>query len=239
MQFPVGCFVPLFFHRGARGVKFKHLDGAHLYIPNLAIDFKSMKLLLTSAGLTTEKITNAFLDLVGTSKNVPVAIVSTKYQGSAVNIFSEQIRTQFTGLGFAQVDILDLETAQEQELEQYGVLFVCGGNTFEILSFARHANLKLAIEKLFARNGVYVGVSAGSIIVGPHIHIANEVEADPNNIHLQDLTGLHVVDQIICPHYQKEHETQVLAFESKYGIQVVRLADEQALVITSNNIETI
>jgi dipeptidase E len=198
-----------------------------------------MKLLLTSNGLTNEKITNAFLSLVGTGKTVTIAILSTKFEGSAANVFSEQVKIHFNAIGFEHADILDLETLQESELEKYDVLYVCGGNTFEILSFAKQANLKQAVEKLFARNGVYVGVSAGSIIVGPHIHIANEVEADPNSINLQDLTGLHIANEIICPHYLAEHEQQVLAFENKYNTNVIRLTDNQALVVTNNGVQSI
>ena len=189
------------------------------------------KILLTSAGLTTENLKNAFLDLVKDLKEVKIAILATKYNGSAVNMFSTQIKKSFEDMGFSGVEILDLEENIENRLGIFNVFYICGGNTFEILKFAKQNNLGSEIEKLFERNGVYVGVSAGSIIVGLNINIANEVEPDPNNINLQDLSGLGIVSEIVCPHYIENHEEQVLEFEEKYDLKVFRLTDEQGLLI--------
>ena len=91
-------------------------------------------------------------------------------------------------MGFTKIDFVDLEIESDKDFSPYGVIYVCGGNTFKLLKFARQANFKFSIENLLKRNGVYVGVSAGSIIVGPSINIANEVEPDPNTIGLDDLT---------------------------------------------------
>ena len=107
------------------------------------------KLLLTSAGLTTENLKNVFLDLVKDIKEVKIAILATKYNGSAVNIFSTQIKKNFEDMDFSEVEILDLGNNIENSLGMFNVFYVCGGNTFEILKFAKENNLKQEMEKLF------------------------------------------------------------------------------------------
>lgn len=129
------------------------------------------------------------------------------------------------------MDFIDLETQPEKDLSSYGIIYVCGGNTFKLLKFAQKANFKLSIEKLLERNGIYIGVSAGSIIVGPSINIANEVEHDPNDVGLEDLTGFDITSLIVLPHYSPEMETETANFEKKYGVIVERLDNSHAILI--------
>ena len=108
---------------------------------------------------------------------------------------------------------------------------MCGGNTFNLLKFAREAKFKASIENLLKRNGIYIGVSAGSIIVGPSIEIAGEVAADKNEIDLEDLTGFGIMDLIVLPHYSSEIEPETKTFEARHGVAVERLSNSQAVLI--------
>jgi dipeptidase E len=188
-------------------------------------------LLLTSTGLTSPHIYEKFRSIVANPKNQPVAIITTAAEGKENNKYSQLAKKQFESLGFVSVDFIDLETQPEKDLLSYGIIYVCGGNTFKLLKFARKANFKLSIEKLLERNGIYIGVSAGSIIVSPSINIANEVKPDPNDIGLEDLTGFNITNLIILPHYSPEMETETANFEKKYGVIVERLNNSHAILI--------
>ena len=188
-------------------------------------------LLLTSTGLTSPHIYEKFRSIVANPKNQPVAIITTAAEGKENNKYSQLAKKQFESLGFVSVDFIDLETQPEKDLSSYGIIYVCGGNTFKLLKFARKANFKLSIEKLLERNGIYIGVSAGSIIVSPSINIANEVKPDPNDIGLEDLTGFNITNLIILPHYSPEMETETANFEKKYGVIVERLNNSHAILI--------
>ncbi len=171
-----------------------------------------------------------------------VAIFATKFAGKAENVFSLYIRDQLLVFGFTaeSIDILDLEEAEKikkLDLEKYQVFYVCGGNTFEILNFARQINLKTEIEKLLERGGVYIGQSAGAIIVGPNINIAGEVASDENTIGLQALEGFKIVEEIACPHYDLKQETEVLKFEEKYGVKVLRIDNGQVVRYLDGKVE--
>lgn len=189
------------------------------------------KLLLTSTGLTSENVSLKFKSLISNPENTSVAIVTTAAEGKSENKYSQLAKEQFERFGFVAVDFVDLETEPQKDFSSYGVIYVCGGNTFKLLKFAREANFKTAIENLLERDGVYIGVSAGSIIVGPSIAIAGEVAADSNDIGLENLTGFGITDLIILPHYSPEIEEEIIAFENKYSVKVERLNNSQAILI--------
>lgn len=189
------------------------------------------KLLLTSTGLSSDNIAQELKSVVVNPERQSVAIITTAAEGKEENKYSQIAKKQFESLGFVNVDFIDLETQPEKDLASYGIIYVCGGNTFKLLKFAREANFKSSIENLLKRNGIYIGVSAGSIIVGPSIEIAGEVAADKNEIGLEDLTGFGITNLIVLPHYSPELEEETKAFEAKYGVIVERLKNSQAVLI--------
>jgi len=188
-------------------------------------------LLLTSTGLSSEniakKVQNFFYDL----SNQFIAIVTSAAEGKDQNKYSQLAKKQFESMGFVNVDFVDLETEPNKNFSQYTVIYVCGGNTFKLLKFAREADFGLSIKSLLERGGVYVGVSAGSIIVGPSIAIAGEVEPDSNDVGLENLDGFGITDLIILPHYSPEVEEETKAFEAKHGVIVERLSNSQAVLV--------
>ncbi len=189
------------------------------------------KLLLTSAGLSSETVAQGFESMAEGLKDQPVAIITTAAEGKEENKYSQLAKKQIEDMGFANIDFVDFETEPNKDLSSYGVFYVCGGNTFKLLKFAKEANFKSSIEELFKRNGLYIGVSAGSIIVSPSVQIAGEIEPDDNEVGLDDLTGLNLVNMIILPHYSLEIEEEVVAFEKKYSVAVERLNNSQAVFI--------
>lgn len=188
-------------------------------------------LLLTSTGLSSENIAKKFQSFLKDPTDEAVAIVTTAAEGKEQNKYSQLAKKQFEEMGLAKIDFVDLETEPNKDFSKYGVIYVCGGNTFKLLKFARETNFKSSIENLLKRNGVYIGVSAGSIIVGPSINIANEVEPDSNDVGLEDLTGFNIIDLIILPHYSPEMEIETVNFEKKYGVDVDRINNSQAVLI--------
>lgn len=189
------------------------------------------KLLLTATGLSSENIAERFQSFFTDPGTQTVAIITTAAEGKEQNKYSQLAKKQFEEMGFTRIDFIDLETEPATNFSSYGVIYVCGGNTFKLLKFAREANFQSSIDNLLKRNGVYVGVSAGSIIVGPSIDIANEVEPDPNEAGLEDLTGFGITNLIVLPHYSPKIEKETKAFEIKYGVTVERLSNSQAVLI--------
>jgi dipeptidase E len=188
-------------------------------------------LLLTSTGLSFEKVHKKIKMMFSAGERRSVAIITTAAEGKENNKYSQLAKKQFEDIGFDIVDFVDLENELEKDFSSYGIIYVCGGNTFKLLKFSKEANLKYSVENLLKRDGIYIGVSAGSIIVGPSITIAGEVSADKNDIGLEYLTGLSITDLIVLPHYSSEMEEETKAFEVKYGVNVERVSNSQAILV--------
>ena len=196
-----------------------------------AITMNKGFLFLTSTGLSCKAVTKKLKLIFVDRKKVSVAIITTAAEGKEKNKYSLLAKKHFENMGFVNVDFIDLEAQREKDFSSYGIIYVCGGNTFKLLKFAREANFKNSIENLLKRNGVYIGVSAGSIIVGPSIEIAGKIAADKNTIGLKNLTGFGITDLIILPHYSPDLEKKTRAFETKCNVTVERISNSQALLI--------
>lgn len=188
-------------------------------------------LLLTSTGLSCEKVAKKIQEEFFDIKNISIAIITTAAEGKEKNKYSQLAKKQFSDIGFEHIDFIDFEIDPIKNLSGYNIFYVCGGNTFKLLKFARKADFKSSIENLLKRNGIYIGVSAGSIIVGPSIEIASEVSADKNEISLEDLSGFNITNLIILPHYSAEIEEEAKAFETKYNVTVERISNSQAILV--------
>lgn len=208
-------------------------EGLFFYVYYFArIDFMNKGiLLLTSTGLSSEAVVEKFKELVLSLKNKRVAMITTASEGKESNKYSVLAKKQLVDMGFFQVDFIDFETEPSRDLSPYGIIYVCGGNTFKLLKYAKEANFKDSITNLFKRDGIYIGVSAGSIIVGPSIQIAGEIEADSNDVNLEDLNGLDITNLVILPHYSPKLEEETKIFELKYGVKAERINNSQAILV--------
>jgi dipeptidase E len=193
-----------------------------------------MKLLLTSDGLTTEKIRNIVIENSKTENRI--AILATNTNTEISKYYTDIILDNFKKIGYKNLDIMDFEDYAKYDLEKYNIFYICGGNTFTILNYAKKVNLKSDIKKLFKRDGLYIGVSAGSIIMQENINTANEISPDENILNLQDLSGLNFTNIFLTPHYTESEEEQVLNFEKKYNVKVERLTDSEAIFIKDDEI---
>ncbi len=115
------------------------------------------------------------------------------------------------------------------EFSDLDAIYVAGGNTFLLMQKMRECGFKNALIPFLDRGGLYVGVSAGSIVVGPSIEIAGPW--DPNEVGLTDLTGLEIVDFAVTPHYDKKDQTIINELQKKASYEIVPLTDQQAMFI--------
>ena len=95
----------------------------------------------------------------------------------------------------------------------------------------------IKVVKEFIEQGkIYIGVSAGSILMGPTIETANWGGADRNEAQIKDLNGLNFVPFLISPHYTKGDEELLKREISKWHYPVRFLTDAQAFLIQDDTI---
>lgn len=188
-------------------------------------------LLLTSDSFANKNIEEKFKQLTEGKRN-KVAIITTAAKDKEQNKYPQLSYDQMQSFGFKEVIFTDFERDSGVDLSNYDVLYVCGGNTFQLLKYAQKANFGDAIRAVLEKGGVYMGVSAGSLIVGPSIQIANEVKPDINEVGLENFTGFNITEHVIFPHYNPEYESDIETFENKNRVKVTRLKNGEALLIS-------
>lgn len=202
------------------------------------IEIKSMNkqeiILLTSTGLSSKNIYDKFKEIVDEKSFKKAVIITTASSDKENNQYSQLALFQLKSAGFDIVDFYDFENDGIKELSQYDVIYVCGGNTFKLMKFAKKMNFDKEIELLLKRGGAYIGVSAGSLIIGPSIKIASEIHPDVNEAKLTDFKGFNIIDLIIFPHYSFEFEEEIKLFEIKNNVKIERLTNSQAILFENN-----
>jgi len=176
-----------------------------------------MKMLLTSTGLSTPKIAHEFFSLIVLNipkdpSQIKIAFIPTAAVSDEEKEHAEQSKQQLLTLGIKEenINIVNVDhVISFEELKNDDAMFVCGGNTFYLLNQMKKMNFEIALNRFLSENKLYVGVSAGSIVVTPSIDVANVEPADPNDVGLTDFTGLNIVDFEVSPHVP-----EVVSYES-------------------------
>lgn len=194
----------------------------------------SMKLLLTSAGVTNWSVANSLVDMVGKpAKDIKIGFIPTAANVEEGNKdwYIEQL-TNLYKFGFEWIDIVD--TADpivdwQSRLSTVDVIMVSGGNTFYLLDHFRTIKFGAWLK---TSGKVYMGISAGSIVMGPSIGAASIPPADSNITGITDLNGLCFVDFeiechcdearfVVVERYAVSRNTAVYALDDNSAIKVV------------------
>ena len=93
---------------------------------------------------------------------------------------------------------------------------------------SNHFSDNIYITNAINNGVIYIGSSAGSIILGKTIETA--LPYDENWVKLEDFKGLNVVDGIIIPHANRKQEF-IQEAKEKYNDKIIELYDDYGIVI--------
>ncbi|KAH8170481.1 peptidase family s51 domain-containing protein [Sarocladium implicatum] len=134
---------------------------------------------------------------------------------------------------FGSISLVD--TVPGGGLEAADIVVIPGGNTFELLGILRSHGLLDELRSFIERGGKAYGGSAGSILMGADIGLADVERGgmDPNPIALQDTQGVGFMGDIaVYPHWDpestnvgyeawaKETRSRVFCLPEKSGVVV-------------------
>jgi len=189
------------------------------------------KLLLTSDGLSTEKIRKEFLKLVGKPAiNIKVLYIPTAANVSENKSYVEIDKKNIFSVGISENNFIEFDLdnlGRNANFDEIDAIFIEGGNTYYLLKRVRETGFDKVLIKLLNRGAVYVGISAGSILAGPDISISQK----ENQFGLTDFTGLNLTNRAISPHFQKKERGIINSFEERTNHKALPLNDGQALLI--------
>lgn len=148
------------------------------------------------------------------------------------------------GLNVELVDLKEYFGRQnelEKKLNEYGVIWVRGGNVFVLREAMKRSGFDVILKNLTQKEGIlYGGYSAGVCILAPTLR-GIELVDDPDIKPYGDGTetifeGLHIIDYSIVPHYQSNHPESekmetVVEYMKKNGIPFKALKDGEVIVV--------
>ncbi|MBL7078197.1 Type 1 glutamine amidotransferase-like domain-containing protein [Candidatus Shapirobacteria bacterium] len=199
------------------------------------------KLLLTSTGLASKNIANQFLQLIDKPvSQIKIIFVPAAARNEEELKYVDESKKELLDLGIFKKNIKTLSLDKPvsfKEVEDFDVIYVCGGNTFYLLKKVRETGFDQVVIKLVRAGKLYFGVSAGSILAGPNIEIAGPF--DENDVNLTDLTGLNLTNVIISPHYCKKEKLIIDEFKKKSQYKIIPLTNNQALSVVNGKAKII
>ena len=210
-----------------------------------------MKLLLTSAGIKNKSIHDALVDMLGkpiaesSALCIPTAVYAIPGgAGHAWQFFSGQATTPMCELGWKSMGVLELTALPSINKELWvpmvketDVILVNGGDPLYLYYWMRQSGLAELLPSLRA---VYVGLSAGSMVMAPKIGEFFVGWTPPNG---GDET-LGMVDFAIFPHLDHEelpYNTMAAAERWSAGMQGPSYAidDQTAIKVIDGAVEVV
>ena len=150
-----------------------------LFIINDTGQVGQMKLLLTSIGIANDSIRTALVDLLGKpiAEAKAICIPTALYGYAGGSNFVWQKLRQIAEIGWQELGVLEL-TALPSLTESYwlptveaaDVIYVSGGNTSYLSYWMQRSGLGNKLLELL-KNKVYIGSSAGSMVVTHSLHV--------------------------------------------------------------------
>jgi len=190
--------------------------------------------------------------LVGSNKKVGIIMNAADIYGNEKRptyLENEIEKMKAIGLTAEELDLRDYFNASAQlktKLQDYGLVWVMGGNSFTLRQAMRMSGFDSIIKDLVASESlVYGGFSAGSCVAAQTlkgIELVDNPEQIPEGYDTEIIwEGLGLVDFSIAPHYRSEHpeseeiEKVVKYFEDK-RMPYKALHDGEVLVINGDDV---
>jgi dipeptidase E len=138
-----------------------------------------VKLLLTSAGIKNTSVQNALVDLLGKpiAESNALCIPTATYasgKGMAYGFITGRLSTPMCELGWKSLGVLELTALPSVEKDKWvptvqetDALLVAGGDPMYLTYWMQQSGLADLLPSL--RDVVYVGISAGSMVMAPSI----------------------------------------------------------------------
>ncbi len=224
----------------------------------------TQKLLLASLGIANDPIRAALVDLLGKPiEHANALFVPTAMMGfPGADKYIGQMVDRYINLGWNRFHTLDLHSLAHwpqaylrRDLDEADALIVGGGNEFYLSYWMEQSGLFELLPGLLAQGKVYVGESAGSMVVTAALnydadrlettgvyHDDEYDEGQPRESGSAKTLGL--VDFVLRPHYQSGQfayaTTETVAkWAAKAARPTYALDDQSALKIVDGKVEVV
>ncbi len=163
---------------------------------------------------------------------IPIALDESRYPGCMDFITKELAEVTVPEI----IMKTDAGKIAASNLDDFSAVFIGGGNTYKLLKELKDSKAFDNLAGYLKRDGIIFGGSAGAIILGASIEVA-EFE-DVNEVGLTDLEGFNVFEDVsLFCHYKgtKESIEFIKKLNTKMPIHV--LTEETTLFLNGSELE--
>jgi dipeptidase E len=220
-----------------------------------------MKFLLTSSGISNDSIHNALVDLLGKpiAESSALVIPTAAYAcpgGAAMawRAIRGVAKSPLCELGWKSLGVLELTALPSIDEERWlplvqgtDALLVYGGDTLYLCYWMRQSGLADLLPQL-GRETVYVGVSAGSMVVTPNFGEAYDDwfcrEPPASNLPKGSDRALGLVDFSLFPHLDHPESPEnsmvnAAKWAAKGPVPTYAIDDQTAIVVLDGVVEVV
>lgn len=203
-----------------------------------------MKLFLSGGGSGKDSIEldKKYIQSLATTKPVlyiPIAIDTEKHPYPDC---LKWLKGNFQPLGFDNFVMWtedDLKGKTIKDFEQFGGIYIGGGNTFKLLKDLKEFGTFEILKELAEKDVPIYGGSAGAIIMA--ITIIPAKSADVNEVDLTDFNALNLVwDYDIWCHYQESDNQTIKKYITEYGLKkIIAIPESAGLYVHNKSMEVV
>ena len=125
---------------------------------------------LTSNGFNNSSVRSKeqdeLFEQIAKNKKVLLVVNATK-TGSNVNA-KKDVKVNFEKVGASIVDLIEIDSSNVENIYKYDVIYGMGGDITPLLEDTRKCDFRKYLIK-FLKNGIYIGESAGSIVLAEDV----------------------------------------------------------------------
>lgn len=189
------------------------------------------KILLTSCGIINNDLKNHFYKLINKKiEKIKVCFIKIASEG--------ELDPDKTWIDEEYQSILDLGIKKENIIEykfkmnllDFDIIYMLGGNTFYLMKKLKENAIDIEIANAINNGIIYVGSSAGSVIMGNNIETS--LPYDENWVKLENFEGLNYIEGNIIPHANRKQD-YIKTLKNK---KCIELYDDYGIVIEDGEI---
>lgn len=194
-----------------------------------------MKILLTSAGFNNKRIGQKFLELLGKPACdakvlfIPKAATAAINEWDGATHYVEECKKELIEHGIAEENLCTYEfeyRMSEDEALSYDVIYFTGGYTHYLLAAIKENEFGFIIQRMISNNKIYIGVSAGSIIMTPNISLDNPFDSFTE--------ALGYLPAFLSVHCNDLNQYWFKKTQKKLNLPLIALNDTQAILINED-----
>ena len=208
-----------------------------------------MKFLLTSSGITNVSIEKALFELL----DKPASEVKVAFVPTAATLVADDKSwliedfQYFVKQGFESIDIVDISAVSrenwEKRFESADLICFGGGDEQYLTRAMRESGVVEALPELL-KTRVYMGISAGSMVVGKLLPSELTKELWPEESFEGSEEGLGMYDFSILPHLNSDYFAHlrtplIESMKDQFPRTVYALDDQSALKVVGSDIEVV